>query len=156
MEANQNQDKHIYVYFGIWLILVIIGFIAGIIITDGLQHYRLMSRGVEIQGRVTDKEPKQHNHVHYSYTVEKQTYNKIGMASRSNPPFEKIKIGDPLIVYYDPDEPSVSCSGNPESYFQDSVIGVAFLTVIFPLFAMFSLYIKGYLKPNGAVQQIKN
>ena len=30
------------------------------------------------------------------------------MAERGNHSFEKIKIGDPFIVYYDLDEPSIS------------------------------------------------
>ena len=70
------------------------------------------------------------------------------MADRGNPSFESIKVGDPFIVYYDPDEPSISCSGYPKYYFQDSVMGTAFLVIMFPLFAIIGLHTKGYLKPK--------
>ena len=58
MENNQNQDKYTYIYVGIWLTLVAVSLIGGIILTDGLRHYRLMSDAVETKGRVTLRKPK--------------------------------------------------------------------------------------------------
>ena len=153
MEANQDKNKYIYIYAAIWLTLVLVSFFVGIFLTDGMEHYRLKTKGIEVQGRVTAKEPQNHQSVRYTYTVERQNYNEIGRAGRGNSSFESIKIGDPFIVYYDPDKPSSSVSGYPDYYFQDSIAGAAFLVVVFPLFAVIGLYVKGYLKPKNAVEQ---
>ncbi len=154
MEANQDKNKYIYIYVAIWLTLVSVSFFVGIFLTDGLEHYRLKTKGIEVQGRVMAKEPQNHQSIRYSYTVERQNYNQIGMAGRGNASFEGIKVGDPFIVYYDPDNPSSSVSGYPNYYIQNSIAGTAFMMIVFPLFAVIGLYVKGYLKPKNAVEQI--
>jgi hypothetical protein len=152
MKAKEhNQKKVILKYFAIWLAFALAGAVIGVIATDALKYYRLKTRGIEVHGQVIGKEPRNHQFLRYSYAAGAQTYSNLGSAGRGNPSFAALNIGDPVIVYYDPENPSNSCLGYPGHHLQESMGGIIFLVLFLPLFGIVGLYTKGFFKPKHAV-----
>jgi len=132
----------------IWGVFAVIGSLISVAVfwEDLLTYNQLKRSGIPAKGTVITKEPENHNSVRYSYEVGQQTYSGIGHGGSGNPSFESLKIGDPLLVYYDPARPSFSCLGYPDYYFRSQVAGIVFVLVVLPLVGMFSLYRRGDLK----------
>jgi hypothetical protein len=148
---EQNYKRIILTYFAIWLAFALAGVVIGVIATDSLKYYRLKTEGIKVHGQVIGKEPQNHQSIRYSYVVGEQTYSNLGSAGRGNPSFAALNMGDSVIVYYDPDNPSNSCLGYPSRHLQDSIGGIIFLVVLLPLFGIVGLYRKGFLKTRYAV-----
>jgi hypothetical protein len=149
-DKEKIRTPRFLAYFAIWFAFALVGFVIGMIATDWREYYELSERGIKAEGRVVAKEPENHKFIRYSYEAGEQTYSGIGSAGRGNHSFEDLNIGDPLVVFYDSDAPSISCLGYPSSHLRDSTAGIMFLVLLLPLFGIYGLYRKGYLKSKRA------
>src|SRR6266478_3342657 len=127
---EQRRTKNM-LYTAIWL-LSSAGFAAfGITYLNVPKFYRLAKDGISVDGRVVAKEPLNHQTVHYSYLVATQTYYGAGNAGNGNPPFDQLRIGDPVRVSFNPNNPSESYLGDPTSELNSLTRG-AILIALFP------------------------
>lgn len=108
---------------------ILVAFIGLAGMPEWTEQYRLWTRGVETQGVVTSKEPRNHRRVHYSYSVDGRAFTGSRSETGANPPFDRLNPGDPIKVFYDPDNPDRSelDRSNPLSYL---VAFVPFLMIV--------------------------
>jgi Protein of unknown function (DUF3592) len=86
------------------------------------ETWGLFRRSAEVSGVVIDKDPKNHASVTYSYNVNSRQYVDSSNTGDENPPFESLKTGDAVRVYYDREHPSISTLKDPQSLFTSSVL----------------------------------
>jgi hypothetical protein len=99
----------------------------------------LTHKGVQTRGRVTAKEPFNHQGIRYEYRVGPGRYTGMSSAGFGGlPPFDQISVGDEIAVTYLPESPSVSVAGNPKDLYA-SWSGLLF--IIMPLFAAIGVVI---------------
>jgi len=129
----------------VFLTLVLVqGFLA-IRFLDWTQSQNLARHAIKTSGRVTAKEPDNHNFVRYSFEVNGRPYSGLGNAGGENSEFEELQIGSTVIVYYDATNPEDSFLGNPARHAASATNGVIFVVVVGSLLCMFGLYAKGWL-----------
>jgi hypothetical protein len=92
-------------------------------------YRRMVSVGVLGQGRVVELLPKIHNTVRYDYRVGPRLFDGQMQSWQPNPPLEQLRIGQPLVVYYDPEHPAESVLGNPKPMLQNERVSVALAAV---------------------------
>ena len=109
---------------GLWLLGAIACGAFGLYFFSVRLFYGLKSYGVETTGIVTQLQPANHQAVYYSFEVPGSTYSHIGRAGFGHPEFRSLTVGQNVVVYYLPDDPSRSCLGNPELLFDNEVIPV--------------------------------
>ena len=141
----------ILIPLAVGLAIAFLGLCIGVRVTDWPMYRGLDRRGVQTRGRVVAKEPHNHRSIRYSYVVGGLTYSGSGHSQGGNPSFEQLEEGDPLVVFYDADSPGISCLGYPGDHLRSATAGVIFLTLVPTLFALVSLYKKGYLKSRPAI-----
>ena len=128
-----------------WLAFALIFFLGSVFAFNGIEHFRLAKRGTETKGSVISKEPNNHFFIRYSYKVGGQAYQGIGSAGRGNPRFEDLNVGDPVRVYYDPNNPTTSVLGDATQHLASISRGVVFATLLGPSFCLLGLYAKNWL-----------
>ncbi len=127
-------------------LIMFLGIIIGVLLLWPTQYYELASRGVLVNANVTRKDAENHRFIYYEYVVEDKTFSGIGNAGRGNPDFENIGVGQGLIAYYDPKNPSTSCLGYAKTHFQVNMAGIFFVAIVLPVVVILGLRRKGYLK----------
>lgn len=137
--------RNLLVLIGIWLGITCIFALFATSKLDPGKYRGLASKGVAVQGRVTGKEPENHQFLVYSYTVGQAVYSGKGNAGRGNPSFEQLKVGDPVKVYYDPDSPQISFLGDPIEQSASVSKAVIFMTILGPIILVMGLVLKGWL-----------
>src|SRR5207249_8134067 len=116
-----------------WLLLVTMLAI-GIGSLNWPTYRRVAERGVSGQATVIELLPKNHNTVRYEYQVAGRTFKGQGSSWRPNPPLEQLKVGQPLVIYYDPEHPEESVLGDPKPILENEVISIALTAVGIPTF----------------------
>jgi hypothetical protein len=129
-----------------WLALTVISLLIGLVFFNPFPANRLAKSSVQSEGRVTALEPTNHQIIRYSYRVGAQEYQGSGHDGGGNPAFKDITIGQTVIVFYDPSRPEVSTLGSPGGPLYGNVLGVIFVTLMLPIFIIFSLYRLGYFR----------
>lgn len=109
------------------------------------RYRRLTSDGREITGIVTARLPQEHRSIEYLYKVGQEKFVALGRAGNGNPEFDTLQVNDTVKVYYDPDDPAVSCMGYPSKYFRQANTGIVFMLV-----ALIVYYIIVLGKSSGA------
>jgi Protein of unknown function (DUF3592) len=137
--------KRFVLVFLIWIGLVAIFLAVAAYTLEVPKYHRLASGGVQTKGLVVVKEPDNHSFIRYSYQVDQQQYTGLGNAGGINRPFEELNPGDSLNVYYDPTNPGSSLLGDAKGQYASIVRGVAFMTLIGPIFCLVGLFVKGWL-----------
>ena len=112
---------------------------------DWREYQHLAKTGIRTIGRVTSKEPENHNFVRYSFIVGPETFFGYGNAGGENKEFEQLSVGSPITIYYDPENPSFSFLGSPIRQAESATRGVIFMTVAGSLLSMVGLCAKGWL-----------
>lgn len=92
-----------------------------------------------IEGRIIEKQPQNRNNVKYAYEVGGIVYEGTGGPGDR---FETIKPGDPITVYYDPQDPGFSLLGT--SAFNDLFAETLLMSAVFSVIAG-SLFTLGFL-----------
>ena len=103
------------------------------------RHQRLARSGMRVTGAVTAKEPMNHASIRYDYFVDGVKY--AGGPCPVHTQFDRIRVGDAVVVTYVPDSPSISTCEEPLSAY-DARFGM--LYVIAPLFALFGALGMGF------------
>lgn len=127
-----NLTTKILICLAVWLLFAGLALAAGLKITGWLT-YRRLSNGIAVYGTVTAREPENHQIIRYSYSVGQQTYSGTGHGGRGNPSFGELSIGDRVVVFYDPANPSLSCMGYPQAHQRAELWGIIFLVILLPL-----------------------
>jgi hypothetical protein len=130
--------KH-YIFI-LWFVFTIICIPFALNITQCLRYLRLKDSGIPVSATVEKLDQKNHQSIYYRYKFGDAEFSGIGQASRGNPDFRTIQIGQELYAVADPENPSVSCLGNPESHFDSSIGGFLFIVVAVPAVFAFGLY----------------
>jgi len=125
----------------LWLVATAATAIAGVAILNVEDAYHLTTRGSKTEGVVTDTDAANHRVVHYSYSVNQQTYSYGGYSGDIHRQFEDIKPGDKVPVVYDSLNPQVSTMGNPADQFRSLTRGVVFIS-LFPTVLLLSYLVQ--------------
>lgn len=133
----------------IWMALSVLGIVLGFVVLSPTRYYELAVRGVALEATIIRLEPDNHRFVHYKYIVDKKEYYGVGNAGRGNAAFDDLGVGQAVLSYYSPANPSVSVLGNPRSHFQTALAGLLFLALVLPSAALYGLRRKGYLSESS-------
>ncbi|HKR61292.1 MAG TPA: DUF3592 domain-containing protein [Pyrinomonadaceae bacterium] len=137
--------KQVVLVFLVWFGCAVVFFAAAAVAFETPKYYALVTRGIETKGVVVTKEPENHSFIRYSYLVNQQAYAGLGNAGGINRSFVDLNPGDTVRVYYDSEDPSISHLGDPKAHYASSVRGVAFVTLLGPIFCLVGLFAKGWL-----------
>lgn len=119
----------------IWILgFVGLAFIVGSV--NWVRYFKLVRHGVPIQVKVVELEPDAHPLIRYSYVVDgvsyEGTYEGKGKEGLGDLSFDKIHVGEQLKGYYDQENPSVSCLGNPVPQFERETVLVLLIAIVLP------------------------
>jgi hypothetical protein len=137
--------KSIVKLFFLWVGLTIVIFVFETIAFSSTEYEKFLTRGAKVEGIVEKKEPQNHESITYSYVVDGKQYTGTGAAGFGTPPFDVLRVGTKIIVYYDANEPQKSIPGEPELYIQRNSGHPYFLTLFGPLLVIFGIYRKGWI-----------
>jgi Protein of unknown function (DUF3592) len=101
-----------------------------------MPHLLRLGRGVRGNGVVTALEPADHQAVRYKFDALGKTYSGVGRAGFGNPEFCCLSVGQNVIVYYDPADPSESCLGIPQELTKNEIPPVLLAGIVFPALAL--------------------
>ena len=116
-----------------WLVLATVVAV-GIGSLNWPSYHRLAVAGVPGQATVVELLPKTHNTVRYEYRVGGQVFEGQMQAWQPNAPLEQLRVGQPLIIYYDPQHPAQSVLGDPKPILQNEIVSVALAAIGVPSF----------------------
>jgi hypothetical protein len=116
--------------FLLWLAATTAAALAGVAILNVEDAYHLTTRAKQTEGVVTDTDAANHRVVHYSYSVNQQTYRYGGFSGDIHRRFEDIKPGDKVPVVYDSVNPQVSTMGDPVDELKSLTHGVIFYLAV--------------------------
>jgi len=122
----------------LWLVLVAVAAIG----VGGLNvplFNRLTAHGVEAQATAVKLTPEFHNTVRYEYQVGGIKFEGQDQSWLPNPPLEQIKVGQALVIYYDPLNPSRSVLGDPKPMLTNELIFAGMVALAFPTAIVFAL-----------------
>jgi len=100
--------------------------------------YPLTRRGVETAGTVTDFEPTKHRTVHYSFDVNGKSYSGSQQGGVEGQETSVFSISTRHAVFYLPDDPNVSCIGNPKPMLKNEIIPIVLAMLFIPPFFLLS------------------
>jgi hypothetical protein len=89
--------------------------------TEWRTLYALAGRGDPVRGTVTAVKPQNHGSFMYTYEVGGRNFTGGGSPGDGNPDLDHLRVDQSVIVYYLPDEPSVSCPGIPKLVLRDEI-----------------------------------
>jgi hypothetical protein len=115
----------------VWILLTFLGVWFGNQIFDSSEIYPLVVRGESVWGTVKTKDKENHRTIGYVYSVDEREYSGTGQSGFGNPDFEEIRIGEDVIVIYDPQNPEKSYLGYPEYELAANGRAASFLAYIF-------------------------
>ena len=121
----------------------IVAVIAGL--NTWVTYRPFLAAGVETQGRVIAKEPKNHQFIRYSYAVGQQTYTGLWSAGCGNPGFDALKPNDVVGVTYDSRDQRSSILGNARCWVRGNLPFIIVVSLVVPVFIMVGLIAKGVL-----------
>jgi uncharacterized protein DUF3592 len=121
----------------IWLALALI-VLVGIGGLNWPSYRRLAVRGVQVQAAVVELLPNAHNTVRYEYRVGQRVYEGQSQSRQPNPPLDKLRIGQVVTIYYDPEHPETSVLGDPTPILQNETISIALAAFGVPTFVVAS------------------
>jgi hypothetical protein len=125
-------------WFALWLILAIaIAFVVGSLNVP--LYERLITKGVQTKATVVELTPKIHNTVRYEYQVGGVKFEGQRSPWRPNPPTGELAVGDSLVIYYDPSNPSLSAPGDVGPMLTNELISVGMAALLMPTFIVFVL-----------------
>ena len=134
-------------YLLIWLALA-----AAITVGIGslnLPTYHLMTvRGVKGQATVIELLPDVHGTVLYAYQVGRRTFQGQMQPWKPNPELQQLHIGQPLVIYYDPEHPEDSVLGDPRPMLENEIGSVVSAAIIIPTFIV-SIWILRTLRKHA-------
>jgi hypothetical protein len=105
-----------------------------ILFGSGLLRYQRYRRlGVETRGTIIETRCGHHQTFLYEYTVRGRTYRATGSAGFGNPECYDLKPGDPVRIWYLPDNEMASEAGDPEQRQRNEALGMVVGPIWFAL-----------------------
>lgn len=86
---------------------------------DWARAERLRRTGMLTTGRVTGKSDAKRRQIYYAFDTPRKMFTDVGTGGYGNPDYDHLEEGDPVIVYYLPEDPDVSCLGDPGDRVRD-------------------------------------
>jgi hypothetical protein len=136
-----------------WLILWLIMVAVVALVVGSLNvpfYYRLITNGVKAQATIIELTPQIHNTVRYEYQVEGRSFKGQRSPSSPNSSTDQISVGQSLVIYYDPLNPSLSVPGDPKPMLTNELISVGMAALGIPTFIIFVLMQNQYKKRSKA------
>jgi len=99
-------------------------------------YRRLADRGALTQATIIELMPKVHNTLRYEYHVAGRAFQGQMQSWPPNPTWDKLGIGQSVIIFYDPEHPETSVFGDPKPMLRNESISVALAAILFPTFLM--------------------
>jgi hypothetical protein len=129
---------------------------AALLLTAGLlyrqrdwpRHWRLYKHGVAASGWVTGKSDGPDKLVHYAFATPLKTFTGSGEADYGNPSYDALSPDDQVVVYYLPENPDVSCLGDPKARLREQ--HAAMVWILLPGLAAAAYALRGELKRASA------
>jgi hypothetical protein len=106
-----------------WLLLVVV-IAVGVGAINWPSYRRMAARGVSAKATVLELLPSVHNSVRYQYEVGGQTFEGQMQSWQPNPPLEHLVVGQPVVIFYDPQHPAASVLGEPKPILRNETISV--------------------------------
>ncbi len=103
-------------------------------------YYRIVNNGISWKATVFQLLPQNHNLVRYSFKFGDKLFEGMRSSSPPNPPFNLLKTGEEVTVYFDPRHPEISLLGEPKAIFKDETIAVVTGGVVFPFLILLGLF----------------
>ena len=97
-------------------------------------YHRMVAVGVSGQASVVELLPETHNTVRYEYRVAGEAFTGQMQSWQPNPPLDQLRVGHPLVIFYDPQHPAQSVLGYPKPMLQNETISVALAAIVAPSF----------------------
>jgi hypothetical protein len=94
---------------------------------DWVRYERLSRSGVMAQGWVTGKSDARQRKIYYAFTTPRKTFTDTSTGGYGNPPFEALGENDQVLVYYLPEDPDVSCLGDPSDRVREQNIALIWM-----------------------------
>ena len=144
---SQYSIKRLAFWTGVWLAFALIfGFIAARVLRS--PYDRLVRNGMVTEGRITRKEPDNHQNVHYSYIVGSETYSGVGHGGQGRiDRFDLLQVGQKVQIHYDRDSPTISSLGDPALRLRSANLSTVSTSLLFSTFATIVLWWK--TRPRG-------
>ena len=121
LETNVRPFVHRMKYVITWLTLAVVTAV-GIGSLNWPAYRRMVARGVSGKATVVELLPKNHNAVRYEYRVADHSFEGQMQSWQPNPRFAQLSVGQPLVIYYDPQHPAESVLGDPKPMLQNETI----------------------------------
>jgi hypothetical protein len=134
----------------IWLILALI-IAAGLGSLNTPTFWRLTKHAGHCQGAVTEVTADYHNTVRYQYTVNNRVYTGQTHTGTPNPAVEKLRSGDSLVVFFDPDDASTSVLQAPAVLLKNEIISWGSASLVIPSIILFWLK-RGFVRIGRKAQ----
>ena len=99
-------------------------------------YHRMTIRGVAGTGSVLQLLPETHDTVRYEYRVGPYKYFGVRTCWAPNRQPAQLHIGDPLVVYYDPQHPEDSVLGCPKVMLNNETTSIALAATGIPSLAL--------------------
>jgi hypothetical protein len=106
-------------------------------ILGGVRYFEydeLAREGVQTQGQIVDLRCFEHSAFTYEFHVKDRVLVGHGIGGYGNRECTKLKMGDPILVYYLPKNGSVYTDENPAQLRDDEILSMMIAGVVFPLF----------------------
>jgi len=139
-------------------VLIIIWLILSLITALGLgslnvpTFWRLTKHASHCQGVVTEVTVAYHNTVRYQYTVSNRVYTGQTQTGMPNPDPSKLRTGDELVVFFDPDAPRTSVLETPGALLKNEIISWGMAALIMPSLVVFGIR-RGFVRSRRKAQQ---
>ena len=123
----------------LWLALVAI--VAGLIASTNVAN-GFADRARSASATVSAKEPTNHAIVRATYEVDGRTYEVAdSFIGPPNPPFDDVRVGTAVTVYYDPDAPDRAVLSEPRKRAGQEIGFLSLAAAVLPTFFVGSLWL---------------
>jgi hypothetical protein len=125
----------------VWSISSIMAAALGLAVLEIPKFYVLTVKGIETNGEIVALQPENHASVIYQYDVGGQEFIGGGHAADMTSNFDQLHLGQSVVAFYNPSDPSVSCLGAPGKHLNSLVRGAIFIAA-FPTIAIIVLKLR--------------
>jgi len=101
------------------------------------RYFDLSRHGVETRGVVTKTTCSDHQTFRYRFEVAGRSFEAVGLEGTSKHCVALVP-GDPVVVFYLPDDPSLNVSGNPRAHFLNEAVSIGLAVVVLPGFLVWA------------------
>lgn len=95
---------------------------------------RMTVRGVSGQATVIEVLPKIHNSLRYEYHIAGHAFQGQMQSWPPNPPLDQLRVGQSVVIFYDPEHPEDSVLGDPKPMLKNETISIALAAILVPTF----------------------